>query len=114
MFPDIKMKKLLPKLTQRLKSFSPGARQLSVPKWSNVLPQEDHDVISQTWFWPRLGSFFRPKDIIVAETGTSSFGALEVALPPDSIYISQILWGSIGWTVGKSATLTTLNRTLTP
>lgn len=101
MFPDIKMKGLMPRLTQRLQSFGVGTRQLSVPKWRNVIPQEDHNVISHKWFWPRLGSFFTKGDIIITETGTSSYGALDVVLPPDTIYVSQILWGSIGWTVGE-------------
>jgi len=49
-----------------------------------------------------MGEFFKPKDVIVAETGTSSFGILDVALPHDSVFVSQILWGSIGWTVGST------------
>ena len=38
----------------------------------------------------------------MTETGTSSFGALDVPLPKDAVYVSQILWGSIGWTVGAT------------
>lgn len=39
-------------------------------------------------------------DIIITETGTSSFGLTNVALPSHSTYIAQILWGAIGWSVG--------------
>jgi pyruvate decarboxylase len=35
--------------------------------------------------------------VIVTETGTSSFGALEMSLPAKMIYLSQILWSNIGW-----------------
>ncbi|KAI0670914.1 pyruvate decarboxylase [Trametes maxima] len=101
-FPGIGMKRLLPKLTARLQPFQGDAVQLSVPKFQLPLPQEDNDVISQAWLWPRVGQFFKPKDIIVAETGTSSFGVLDIPLPQDSIFVSQILWGSIGWTVGAT------------
>lgn len=39
-------------------------------------------------------------DIIITETGTSSFGLTNVVLPSNSTYIAQILWGAIGWSVG--------------
>jgi pyruvate decarboxylase len=39
-------------------------------------------------------------DIIITETGTSSFGLTNVALPSQSSYVAQILWGAIGWSVG--------------
>jgi pyruvate decarboxylase len=41
-------------------------------------------------------------DIILTETGTSSFGLTNVPLPPRASYIAQILWGSIGWSVGAT------------
>ncbi|KAI0770183.1 pyruvate decarboxylase [Fomes fomentarius] len=101
-FPGIGMKRLLPKLTARLQPLKGDALQISVPKFELPLPQEDNEIISHTWLWPRVGQFFRPKDIIVAETGTSSFGMLDVPLPSGAVFVSQILWGSIGWTVGST------------
>ncbi|KAL7280039.1 hypothetical protein ACG7TL_006453 [Trametes sanguinea] len=101
-FPGIGMKRLLPKLTSRLQPFKEDAVQFDVPKFQLPVPQEDNNVISHAWLWPRVGQFFKSKDIIVAETGTSSFGVLDIPLPPDSIFVSQILWGSIGWTVGAT------------
>ncbi|KAJ7644076.1 thiamine diphosphate-binding protein [Roridomyces roridus] len=98
-FPAIGMKELLPLVTARLK---PAARVAPVPHFTAVVPQEDNDVITHAWFWPRMGQFFQPKDVIVAETGTSSFGILDVPLPDESVFVSQILWGSIGWTVGST------------
>ncbi|PCH40281.1 pyruvate decarboxylase [Wolfiporia cocos MD-104 SS10] len=101
-FPGIGMKRLLPKLTARIQPFQPDAKLIPVPSFTLPLPQEDNDIITQTYLWPRMGQFFRPKDIIVAETGTSSFGVLEVPFPSGAVFISQILWGSIGWTVGST------------
>lgn len=96
------MKRLLPKLTARLQPYKAGAAALEVPKFQFPVPKEDNEIISQSWLWPRVGQFFQEKDIIVAETGTSSFGVLDIPLPKDSIFVSQILWGSIGWTVGAT------------
>lgn len=91
------MKELLPKLTARL---SAGSQSYKIPAFTSKLPEESDSKISQAWFWPKMGTFFQPKDVLLAETGTSSFGILDVALPKDAIFEAQILWGSIGWTVG--------------
>lgn len=99
------MKRLLPEITKRLASLHPSASQITVPKFEAKLPQEESSIISQEWLWPRVSQFFREKDIIVAETGTSSFGILDVPLPKSAIFVSQILWGSIGWTGGKDSVI---------
>jgi pyruvate decarboxylase len=96
------MKRLLPKLTARSHPYHEDAQSIPIAKWDSPLPQESGDDISQAWFWPRMSQFFKPKDVIVAETGTSSFGALDVRFPDDSLFIAQILWGSLGWTVGST------------
>ncbi|EPQ54543.1 pyruvate decarboxylase THI3 [Gloeophyllum trabeum ATCC 11539] len=101
-FPGIGMKRLLPKLTARLQPFKEEAKQQTVPLFKRVVPKEEDNIISQAWWWPRVGGFFKPKDIVVAETGTSSFGILDVPLPEGAVFVSQILWGSIGWTVGST------------
>lgn len=46
--------------------------------------------------------FFQENDIIVAETGTSSFGMIDVPLPRGATFVSQTLWGSIGWAGGAT------------
>ncbi|EJF63216.1 pyruvate decarboxylase [Dichomitus squalens LYAD-421 SS1] len=101
-FPGIGMKRLLPKLTQRLQPFKEGAVGLEVGKYIPEIPKEDTDEITQTYLWPRVGKFFKSNDVIVAETGTSSFGILDIPLPAGATFLSQILWGSIGWTVGST------------
>ncbi|KAJ7700491.1 thiamine diphosphate-binding protein [Mycena rosella] len=114
-FPAIGMKELLPRLTERLE---PCSHKSPVPDFSAVVPQEDNEIITHAWLWPRMSKFFQPKDVIVAETGTSNFGLLEVPLPEQAVFLSQILWGSIGWTVGSTlgaafaARESGLNRTI--
>ncbi|KAK1921586.1 thiamine diphosphate-binding protein [Papiliotrema laurentii] len=63
-------------------------------------PKPDGDQIKHAWFWPRMGEWFQDRDIILTETGTSSFGLINVPLPSTSTYVAQILWGAIGWSVG--------------
>ncbi|KIM66897.1 hypothetical protein SCLCIDRAFT_1210949 [Scleroderma citrinum Foug A] len=101
-FPGIGMKVLLPKLTARLKEYREGAKCSPVPRYKLDVPQETDQRISHSYFWPRLGQFFKDGDIIISETGTSTYGILDVALPEKAIFVSQILYGSIGWTVGST------------
>ncbi|EIW71256.1 hypothetical protein TREMEDRAFT_71102 [Tremella mesenterica DSM 1558] len=56
--------------------------------------------IKHAWLWPRVGAWFQDRDIIITETGTSAFGITNVPLPSHSIFVAQILWGAIGWSVG--------------
>lgn len=101
------MKHLLPKLTARLHPIDSPASLASVPPFRAILPKAGEDpygeeIISHLYFWPRISKFIRPEDVVVTETGTSSFGALEMPLPAKAIYVSQILWGSIGWATGAA------------
>jgi len=79
----------------------------SVPPFVFPLPAAGKDplgeeIISHLYFWPRIAQFIQSEDVVVTETGTSSFGALEMPLPANAIYVSQILWGSIGWATGAA------------
>lgn len=57
---------------------------------------------TQPWLWPSVGSHFGLGDVIVADTGTSAFGTLDIATKSGSAYITQTLWGSIGYSVGAA------------
>lgn len=54
------------------------------------------------WLWPTVGSHFGPGDVIVADTGTSAFGTLDVSMKSDSVCVTRTLWGSIGYFVGAA------------
>ncbi|KAJ3858933.1 thiamine diphosphate-binding protein [Lentinula novae-zelandiae] len=106
-YGGVGMKYLLPKLTSALASSSSiKSKALATPvsKWIYPLPQEPDEpiVISQAWLWARVTQFLRPQDVVIAETGTSAFGVLDIPFPNNAVFVSQILWGSIGWTVGST------------
>jgi pyruvate decarboxylase len=101
-FPKIGMKNLLPKITNALSRYRSSAIKIPVPPYKVVVPQESNETITHSWFWPRVGKFFKPKDIVVGETGTSNFGLLDTPMPDKSVFVSQILFGSIGWATGST------------
>ncbi|MCX5892136.1 MAG: thiamine pyrophosphate-dependent enzyme, partial [Deltaproteobacteria bacterium] len=47
--------------------------------------------------YPRWEKFFRPGDLVVAETGTVSFGLSFARMPAGSTFLNQTLWASMGW-----------------
>lgn len=73
------------------------------PKMENkVAENEDKSTtITQKWFWPVVGQqFLKEDDIVITETGTANFGIWETKFPKGVTAISQVLWGSIGYSVG--------------
>jgi pyruvate decarboxylase len=116
-FEGVRMKPLLPKLSKALRNQRDERLEQTkkrLPRFDNSLPSPQEEVslgadekfvqqdgISQGYIWPRIGQFLRSGDQVLAETGTSSFGALAMRLPSNDMpsFHSQVLWGSIGWSL---------------
>lgn len=56
--------------------------------------------IVQSWIWKRLGDFTRPGDVLIAESGTAQFGFPDATFPTGVKYVTQVYYGSIGYSVG--------------
>ena len=100
-YPGVRMKGVLRKVIDRMGKLNvqPG------PVAHNDIPKPDQhiskdQVINHAWFWPRMGQWLQPKDIVITETGTANFGIWETKFPEDVTALSQVLWGSIGYSVG--------------
>lgn len=65
-----------------------------------LLPAENDSVIDQRTFWLRMSKFFQPGDILLTETGTSSYGGQSFVLPNDTVVINSSIWLSIGYMLG--------------
>lgn len=66
---------------------------------SPPLENKPSDTLTQNSFWQAIQDFLKPGDIILADQGTAAFGAAALRLPQDAMFISQPLWGSIGYTL---------------
>lgn len=102
-YPGVAMKGVLRKLIEKvnpgeLKEVKPG------PEVKNEVEEnkDDSEVIKQAWFWPRIGEYLKENDIVVTETGTANFGIWGTKFPVGVTALSQVLWGSIGWSVGAA------------
>jgi pyruvate decarboxylase len=61
-----------------------------------------------------LAKFLQPNDVVLAETGTTSFGIIYAKLPKDVRLLAQTYYGSIGWataaTLGAEIALQELEK----
>ncbi|OUM51721.1 hypothetical protein BVG19_g844 [[Candida] boidinii] len=104
-YQDVKMPYVVERLVKELttgggiQGYVPTAIPKSVTDYKQAALTTSGK-ITQEWWWKRVSTFFRPGDIIISETGTSAFGITQSHFPTQAIGISQVLWGSIGFTVG--------------
>jgi pyruvate decarboxylase len=49
-----------------------------------------------------MGKFFQPGDMIIGETGTAGYGLGASKFPKDTYYITQTVFGSIGYATGAA------------
>jgi TPP-dependent 2-oxoacid decarboxylase len=87
----------IPALIKRLSSYR---FTKDIPKQKKKVYPFENRPLSHQRFWPQVISFLERNSIVLAEAGTSMFGTQQMYLPDDSTYIAQVLWGSIGYTVG--------------
>ncbi|CAF0904923.1 unnamed protein product [Rotaria sordida] len=64
-------------------------------------PKHEHEIIHE-YFWHKLPDFIPENSIVIAETGTSEFGIFNMRAPRGVTFLTQILWGSIGYSVGAA------------
>ncbi|KAK6538960.1 Pyruvate decarboxylase 1, variant 3 [Orbilia ellipsospora] len=104
-YPGIGMKSVLQKLLATL-DFNKIRHSESAKSDPPALVNEEYgkfsgEEVTHSFFWPFIGkNWLQEKDVIITETGTANFGILETRFPKGVTSISQVLWGSIGYSVG--------------
>ena len=100
-YPGVRMQGVLKKVIAKMGKLAiqPG------PIAHNDIAKKDQDLsgeqaITHDWVWPRVGQWMREDDIMITETGTANFGIWETKFPKGVTALSQVLWGSIGYSVG--------------
>ncbi|RKK83901.1 Pyruvate decarboxylase [Fusarium oxysporum] len=102
-YQGVQMKGVLRKLAEQLDSSKLSL--IRSPHITRTLSAEVEDpspTITHAWLWPRLSKFLRETDIVVTETGSPNFGIWDTKFPSSVTALSQLFWGSIGWSVGAS------------
>ncbi|EPS41970.1 hypothetical protein H072_4017 [Dactylellina haptotyla CBS 200.50] len=106
-YPCIGMKSVLQKLLANLdfnKIRHTESAKANPPELVNEEAEKSAgNEVTHSWFWPHIGkNWLQENDVIITETGTANFGILETRFPKGVTAISQVLWGSIGYSVGAA------------
>lgn len=99
-YPGVGMTELLPLLASKLPKID-----LEWDLGERVKPapiDETTEKITHNYLWNKVPGYMSPNSIILSDTGTSEFGVFNLDGPKDTKFISQILWGSIGYAVGAA------------
>ncbi|KAK7428677.1 hypothetical protein QQZ08_004771 [Neonectria magnoliae] len=101
-YPGVSMRGVLRKVIDQVDPSELSAQPSPVVQNEVERNTDTSEVITQKWFWPRVGEFLIENDVIITETGTANFGIWDTRFPAGVTALSQVLWGSIGWSVGAA------------
>ena len=92
---NVKMLDVLEGLSRRLNKRTdvrgPVAKHPAVPEVNA------EDTITADYLYAKYAEFFKPDDIVVVDSTSSFYGLLPFPLPKGVKFLSQMLWGAIGW-----------------
>jgi len=94
-YRNVEMADILTQLSGR--STKRAQRPAIAPETLGPIVGGGEDPITADALYPRLAGFFRPDDVIMTDTGTSSLGLAFAQLPKGAEFHNQTLWASIGW-----------------
>ncbi|CAO3677343.1 unnamed protein product [Rhizopus stolonifer] len=98
-YQKVSMIEFIPLLTQALPEVP---RQFNLGPRAKTLPIQPGTEITHNYFWHKVPEFMDENAIVCAETGTAEFASLNMNGPKGTSYITQFLWGSIGFSVGAA------------
>ncbi|KAF2176147.1 pyruvate decarboxylase [Zopfia rhizophila CBS 207.26] len=99
-YAHVYLKPFLQKLLVALQEITLPSIPLPTLPSQPVPADTDSKKIVQSWIWKRLGELTRPGDILIAESGTAQFGFPDATFQAGVKYITQVYYGSIGYSVG--------------
>lgn len=100
LYQNVEMRDILGELTRRVTKRS-GEPPVHPGSLGRVVGSR-RDPITAEALYARWANFFKPNDIIIAESGTSSMGLAFALMPKGAVFHNQTLWGSIGWATPAS------------
>lgn len=94
-YRNVEMADVLTRLSERV--VKRAGRPAPTPDSLGPIVGGADDPITADALYPRWANFFRPDDVIITDTGTSSLGLTFARLPKGAQFHNQTLWASIGW-----------------
>src|ERR1700761_505674 len=94
-YRNVEMADILAQLSGRITNRA--QRPAIAPETLGPILGGGDDPITADALYPRWADFFRPDDVIITDTGSSSLGLTLARLPKGAEFHNQTLWASIGW-----------------
>ncbi|ORX59033.1 pyruvate decarboxylase [Hesseltinella vesiculosa] len=101
-YEGVGMKELVPLLTAQFPATARRSVQTYEQKWGPRAirpPAQPGTGMIQDYFWEVANKYMAANAIIVVETGTVEFASINFDGPPGASFISQVMWGSIGFSL---------------
>jgi indolepyruvate decarboxylase len=93
-------------LTEVLRAVTDAVRQVTnratrpfAPAQATPSRADGSAKLTQAAYWQAIQGYIRSGDVLIAEDGTS-YASAGLHLPPNCTFVSQVIWGSIGYSVG--------------
>ncbi|NMO94062.1 alpha-keto acid decarboxylase family protein [Actinomycetospora sp. TBRC 11914] len=86
-------------LVRELAAAHGGATPREHPPVESLPDRDAAEPLSQDALWAEVAAFLREGDVVLADQGTSFYGASTHRLPSGVTFIGQPLWASIGYTL---------------
>ncbi|KAG2235633.1 hypothetical protein INT48_008509 [Thamnidium elegans] len=99
-YPGVCMQELLPLLTLALPKNKEPTHL--VPRVRPSSTEVNGTEITHNYFWKKVQGYIEPNSIVISEAGTAVFSLFNMEAIKGTTYISQILWCSIGYSVGAA------------
>ena len=96
-YTNVRLKDMLRELTKKVKKFE--GIEFKNSEMMELVGGPDDPITVETLL-PRYERFFKPNDVLIVDSGTSSTGIGGLKLPDGAVWHNQILWSSIGWATG--------------
>ena len=96
-YTNVVFQDVIPALTKQLHSYQYKGHIVH-PKPESLT--FENQPLKHEKLWKLLSTFLDKDAIVLGETGTSLFGAMEMSMPDNTLFIGQSLWASIGYSVG--------------
>ena len=98
-YPGIEIGQLLVELNKKVAARKAPSSVVEKSVHSSVKDVPEQQKLSQDVLWQSIAGFLKEDDVIIGEVGTSNSALSGLKLPATAKYISQPLWGSIGYTL---------------
>jgi indolepyruvate decarboxylase len=99
-YQAVTLREVLSGIADAVPQVTNRATRRFVPAQATGDQQNGSAKLTQAAYWQAIQGYIRSGDVLVAEDGTS-YASAGLQLPPGCSFVSQVIWGSIGYSVGS-------------